>query len=122
MKLAYSSNNSGGSWWLKDRDWYALEKAGWDVDWYSQRGHDQFMVYKDGRFLGALSSGASKEVADREAAKEAVLEFEAITGQNVDDHGCTCCGPPHSFTLYDDDDRWVGSFDSSPAEYDRNYF
>ncbi len=27
-KIEYSSNNSGGDWWLKDEDWFALEKAG----------------------------------------------------------------------------------------------
>ena len=33
MKVEYESNNSGGSWWLKDEDWIAMEKAGWDVGW-----------------------------------------------------------------------------------------
>lgn len=31
--VEYDSNNSGGSWWLKDEDWAALEKAGWYVQW-----------------------------------------------------------------------------------------
>jgi hypothetical protein len=31
--VKYSSNNSGGSWWLKDADWLALERAGWHVEW-----------------------------------------------------------------------------------------
>ena len=25
MKIVYSSNNSGGSWWLSDEDWKNLE-------------------------------------------------------------------------------------------------
>jgi hypothetical protein len=33
MKVEYSSNNSGGSWWLKTEDWKALEDAGWNVEW-----------------------------------------------------------------------------------------
>lgn len=33
MRVEYSSNNSGGSWWLKDADWKALEDAGWVVEW-----------------------------------------------------------------------------------------
>ena len=33
MKVEYSSNNSGGGWWLKDEDWKALEAAGWKVEW-----------------------------------------------------------------------------------------
>lgn len=31
--LSYGSNNSGGRWWLKDKDWEALEDAGWTVHW-----------------------------------------------------------------------------------------
>lgn len=31
--VEYHSNNSGGSWWLKDKDWLALEAAGWKVQW-----------------------------------------------------------------------------------------
>jgi len=37
MKVEYSSNNSGGSWWLTNDHWLALEKAGWTVVW---GGHD----------------------------------------------------------------------------------
>lgn len=33
MKVEYSSNNSGGGWWLKDEHWRALEDAGWEVEW-----------------------------------------------------------------------------------------
>lgn len=33
MKIEYSTNNSGGDWWLKDKDWKALEAAGWSVVW-----------------------------------------------------------------------------------------
>lgn len=32
--VEYDSNNSGGRWWLKDEDWFALEKAGWKVGWF----------------------------------------------------------------------------------------
>lgn len=31
--VEYDSNNSGGSWWLSDEDWKALEDAGWTVMW-----------------------------------------------------------------------------------------
>lgn len=33
MYVEYDSNNSGGSWWLKDSHWRALEAAGWKVQW-----------------------------------------------------------------------------------------
>ena len=90
MKVEYTSNNSGGVWWLKDKDWKALEDAGWDVDWVK------------GRFLGVLAQNASKEF---ESVKDALLEFEDVTGKCVSDEGCNCCGPPHSFS-------WKGGFAS----------
>lgn len=31
--IEYRSNNSGGSWWLQDKDWKALEDVGWEVEW-----------------------------------------------------------------------------------------
>lgn len=33
MIVEYSSNNSGGDWWLSDDDWKNLESAGWKVKW-----------------------------------------------------------------------------------------
>jgi hypothetical protein len=34
MHTEYHSNNSGGDWWLTDEDWYKLEEAGWEVEWF----------------------------------------------------------------------------------------
>jgi hypothetical protein len=83
VKVEFSHNNSGGRWWLKDKDWKALEKAGWTVDWF-----------KDQR-LGALASNASK---DFPTLKAAVEEWEKVTGQDFFDEGCNCCGSP--FSMY----------------------
>lgn len=91
MKVEYSSNNSGGHWWLKDEHWYALAAAGWDVKW----AHSSEYADADGRSLGALATEATKEV---ETPGEAMREFERITGQDVTDEGCYCCGAPHSFS------------------------
>lgn len=89
MRVTYSSNNSGGSWWLTDDDWRNLEAAGWDVQWK-----------KDGeRFLGALAMKASKDFGD---PADAIAEFERITGQDASAEGCNCCGSPHSFEYTDD--------------------
>ena len=94
MKLIqYSSNNSGGDWWLTDEDWYKLEEAGWDVEWYKDKTEES-SYYKNGRFLGALATYASKEFESIEAATE---EWEMITGQDSNEIGCPCCGEPHSF-------------------------
>lgn len=118
MLIEYNSNNSGGDWWLKDGDWKNLEKNGWKVIWCSEE-----FVYEKGRhvydenglpktknepntfskkdkngiyrYLGALAHYAFKHF---DSIKEALQEFEKITGQDVSEEGCNCCGPPHCFS------------------------
>ena len=88
MKITYSSNNSGGYWRLKDQDWKNLEAKGWDVDWEKER------------WLGALAIRAtftSEETEEDEAIEDAKASFTVITGQDVDEKGCNCCGKPHGF-------------------------
>jgi hypothetical protein len=97
IKLEYSHNNSGGSWWLKDEDWFNLEKAGWTIQWCRD---DRF--YGGERFLGALATTATKMVSD---PKTEIREFEKITNQRVSDTGCSCCGSPHSFSWQDENDN-----------------
>lgn len=80
--ITYNTNNSGGDWWLSDKDWTSLEKAGWKVKWLEDR------------FLGALATEASKEFKNVEDAKE---EFAKVTGQDPEANGCDSCGEPHSF-------------------------
>lgn len=84
--LEYSSNNSGGGWWLTDQNWRDLEKAGWVVDWQQKR------------FLGALATEAKREIKENETLSAILLEFEKITGEDISDEGCSCCGCPHNFT------------------------
>lgn len=100
MRIEYNSNNSGGTWWLEDKDWYALEKAGWKVEWAKDEAKDSKCpsLYKDGRWLGALARCASIEV---EKPGDAMRSFEKATGQDVTDEGCNCCGSPHSFSWDD---------------------
>lgn len=93
MKITYSSNNSGGSWWLKDEDWKRLEDGGWQVDWYKDQ-EDQLGI-REGRFLGALASYAHK---DFPTVDMAIAEWEHLTGQWAEDEGCNCCGQPHYFS------------------------
>lgn len=101
MKIEYSHNNSGGSWWLTDDDWNNLAAEGWDVEWYADRGS----FFGSGeRFLGALASGASK---DFPSLKEGIAEWERITGQTADAEGCSCCGQPHYFYEVDNDESSV---------------
>lgn len=107
MKVTYSSNNSGGSWWLKDEDWKALEAFGWEVEWFANQEHKFFKPTPDGRWLGAL---ASKAIRHGLTLGQAIKEFEQITGQDSTDLGCACCGAPHSFAAYDDNDKQVGYY------------
>lgn len=100
VKLAvyeYSSNNSGGAWWLSDDDWRKLEAAGWKVRWVKDDPY-----YKGAeRWLGALAMYASKAFSSEAAAVE---EWESITGQDASDEGCNCCGQPHAFYERSDTD------------------
>lgn len=93
--LNYSSNNSGGSWWLTDKNWKDLEAAGWKVDWVKDRKDRFGSPDSEGRWLGALATSASREVDDPE---EGVAEWSEITGESP---SCNCCGEPHSFTFED---------------------
>jgi len=95
MIVEYTSNNSGGSWWLTDEDWKNLEKAGWTVDWAKTSKHKSKYLDKGGeRWLGALATSAKKEFLSVDCA---IAEWEHITGQSAGDEGCECCGQPHSF-------------------------
>ena len=119
--VEYNSNNSGGNWWLEDKDWKALEKAGWLVIWasksfdYNKKGFHQYdkngfpkLKNKTGefvskkkdeyRYLGALAKSAYKKF---NSIKEAIEEFEKVTDQTASDEGCNCCGAPHEFSWQD---------------------
>jgi hypothetical protein len=93
MTVHYSSNNSGGSWWLTDQNWKDLEKAGWKVNWVKDDPEGTFRrADKDGRWLGALATSASRNGLTLD---EAIEEFESITGEDANAEGCPCCGSPH---------------------------
>lgn len=146
MKVEYSSNNSGGSWWLSDDNWRALEEAGWTVE-YGQpyfchskyaslggqrptdlvecdsakacKGHRAVRTFAEAmrqtevRWLGALAKSAFREGL---SLRDAVDEWERVTGCSSTDAGCACCGQPHSFTEYDDDGKYINSGPSARYE------
>lgn len=115
MIVEYSSNNSGGSWWLSDEDWLALEKAGWNVEWVKDQVHYKDMV-RDGRWLGALATSATREGLNLGSA---ISEWEYITGETSNDLGCSCCGSPHSFSFTGDDGTSEYYYPESPTQGDR---
>ncbi len=129
MRVEYSSNNSGGGWWLDDADWVALEKAGWVVLWGGkyfchptygglldnqgpnlcpdrescQEGHVAATSAEDAERLRWLGSLAREAYREAPSAEEAIREWERVTGKSASDEGCNCCGPPHNFSWTDDD-------------------
>jgi hypothetical protein len=138
MYVEYDSNNSGGRWWLTDQNWKDLEKAGWKVEWRSleckftddgdydrdedgtpklvpvgEGGNRLSIMFPDEpdengeyRFLGALATRAYRVGI---GFREAVDEWQRVTGLSSTAAGCPCCGQPHSFTLYDDNGKYVKS-------------
>jgi hypothetical protein len=99
MLVKYATNNSGGDWWISDDGWRALADAGWDVEWFADKDDDPHGLHlRDGRFLGALANYASK---DFPTPKDAIEEFQRVTGCDASADGCSCCGPPHAFSWKD---------------------
>lgn len=123
--IEYSSNNSGGRWWLTDAQWKALERAGWEVEWGGVyfchsgyrtaqppvgkpmpcatrnecRGHRRCDSAKEAEKTNQRFIGALATRATRRGLsyEKAIAEWERITGENADDEGCPCCGAPHYF-------------------------
>ena len=100
--VKYSSNNSGGYWWLTDDDWRALEADGWKVNWVKDRKNSLFISDEADRWLGALATSAELHGV---TLMEAVERWEAVTNATATDVGCTCCGNPHVFYEYGEDGR-----------------
>lgn len=96
----YSSNNSGGSWWLSDEDWKALETAGWEVEWFTSSSNTFTKPGKDGKWLGALAARATRSGI---GFREAIAEWESVTGARANELGCSCCGTPHGFSSDEND-------------------
>jgi len=127
MRVEYSANNSGGSWWLSDENWKDLEKAGWKVEWNGPQDPGAEYPYFSGagagknaeeaenhRRLGALAKRASLEC---ETPTDALKNFEKVTGMNVSDEGCNCCGPPHSFNWKDSEGNYEYCSGTDCLEY-----
>ena len=115
IKVEYDSNNSGGNWWLTDEDWYALENAGWTVRWRRNETNSLGGADKDGRWLGALATEASKEF---NSMREGVEEWERITGGYAAEEGCNCCGQPHNFS---GNDTVTGEYVNGPEIVRNSY-
>lgn len=89
--IKFSENNSGGDYWLTQKNYEDLMAAGWTGE-----GINPDNRY-DGRRLERR--GVSRRVA--------LAEFWDITGWDPDEEGCNCCGQPFYFTEYDDEGKMV---------------
>jgi hypothetical protein len=111
-KVEYSSNNSGGSWWLGEKEWLALEAAGWAVSWRGGGLMDTTKAEtleeakaKGKGFLGAYATDAHLDVeaeTPKEALGVAIKSWEKVTAMQASEDGCNCCGAPHSFSTDDE--------------------
>lgn len=100
--IEYSLNNSGGRWWLENKDWDALKKSKWDI-----AGHGMFIYNNEGNHVMTAKGLPKLKKINPEyysyafkrfnSIKEALCEFEKITGADITAEGCNCCGTPHSF-------------------------
>lgn len=102
--IEYVSNNSGGNWWLTDKDWEALEEAGWVVRWLKDDEHFSSKVDENGRWLRTKAMRAKRYGLSMGMA---MAEFAMLTGQDLGDTGCSCCGEPHSFYAYDENEEMI---------------
>ena len=103
QRIRYSSNNSGGARWLDQKDWDALQAAGWLVEW---------SAWEEGRHEYNWPSGTPARYAWAPAGMteyQARVSFTDATEQSSWEEGCNCCGVPHNF--YEDDakqaDEWA---------------
>lgn len=113
--VEYSSNNSGGHWWLTTEQWINLEKAGWEVIWGGYKfckggnvrdgcskeecsGHKRFNSFKEMTKRDTwLDSYATDASVQADSLEDAIAQWEDITGENSKAQGCHCCGQPHNF-------------------------
>lgn len=95
FEVQYSSNNSGGYFWVDAEYGKLMENAGWDVD-YIQKDST---LYDEGEQVYHARK-IFEAIAEDVAIATAIAEFEYITGQDASAEGCPCCGPPHSFYTY----------------------
>ena len=116
MIIEYRSNNSGGIWWLEEKEWEALEKAGWKVKrkgafvWtdngdhaYDEEGYPIWDENKDEKFK--VSDVPQYAFFKSDSVTTALKSWQEATGMDVTDEGCNCCGAPHSFS-------WEGGYGS----------
>lgn len=105
-RYKFCENNSGGGWWLNERDYEALFAAGWKYEPKNEREKDRrpYLDHLDSKVPYGWRRHLTGEF---DSIRAAVESFECATGKNFFEQGCNCCGAP--FT--------IGSDDEGPYEY-----
>jgi hypothetical protein len=89
--ITMCENNSGGSFWLTEKNYEDLLALGWEG-----KGPDSNDRYKDRVLINRVLS-----------RRMALAQFEDVTGYSPDEEGCECCGQPFYFAEYDDEGKSV---------------
>ena len=99
VRVVFNENNSGGSWWLREEQYQKLFDAGWKPGRW--RYGDEGKGYGGAVKIIVLDAVDAK-LAERQAYDLAITEWEHLTGENHNEVGCTCCGPPYQFYDWDE--------------------
>lgn len=84
--IEFSENNSGGSFWLTQKNYDDLKAAGWEGEGIQKDRYGGRELRREGLSM-----------------RMARAEFWDITGWDPDEEGCGCCGQPFNFYEYDDE-------------------
>lgn len=89
MRVTFSENNSGGSWWLDAKDYFNLLESGkWGL------AESSIMAPFGGDLEFELRHHL---VGEFESIDAAIAHWQSITGESANTEGCECCGPPYTF-------------------------
>jgi hypothetical protein len=130
--VEYTTNNSGGSFWLSDQKWLDLEQAGWTVMWGEHYDDSTKQVVRYASYQDLVAAGPKARFLNTAARRalimlpdlpipDSVLERLAkdvwgiATGMDPDAKGCDCCGPPHAFYVTNEEPGTVTVVLPSPS-------
>lgn len=104
-EVNFSENNSGGSWWLKQKDYDALAAAGWDIDGrrLSVRDPAEPDCPRSATLMVTVQAETERRACSI-AEERAIESWEQATGYDSNEEGCNCCGPPYQIYCWSADE------------------
>jgi hypothetical protein len=97
-KYEFDENNSGGSWWLGKKEYDNLLANGWEYEaseYDLEHGYDKKGMFGDDEVPYGWRHSLTKSF---NSMREAIEDWEKLTGQDFFDPGCACCGAPFSMS------------------------